>query len=181
MSSLRILAITAVGLSLASAARAQPRPQAPRVPVQAERFERSLEQIREQTLVRANDAIPVDQRVTLEYGGYLSFGYLSLQDNVNNTHGLRQSEVVAFARANFDGAHEFFIRYRTGYRDFNSGDSFTGRGDEPIDGDLDAAYYKFDLSRYEAAYKGKTITNNLVLKGGRDLVYWANGLTLSQT
>ena len=66
--------------------------------------------------------------------------------------------------ANFDGAHEFFMRYRTGYRDFNQGDSFTGREKkkkkkpqgEPIDGDLDAGYYKFDLARYEAAYNGKT-------------------------
>src|SRR5437016_1360058 len=130
MIKLRILAITALVSLIAPLARAQP---------QAERFERSLQQIREQTLIRANDAIPIDQRVTLEYGAYLSFGYLSLQDNVNNTHGLRQSEVIAFGRANFDGAHEFFLRYRTGYRDFNRGDSFTNRGDEPIDGDLDAA------------------------------------------
>src|SRR5436190_10509966 len=176
MTSLRILAITVVGLSLASAARAQPAPGA----LQAGRFERNLEQIREQTLIRANEAIPVDQRLTLEYGGYISFGYLSLQDNVANTHGLRQSELVGYARANFDGAHEFFLRYRTGYRDFNQGDSFTGRGSEPIDGDLDAAYYKFDLARYEGAYHGKAMSNNLVVKVGRDLVYWANGLALSQ-
>jgi len=167
----RFIAITALGLLFTNAALAQP---------QAERFERSLEQIRQDTLLRANESIPIDQRVTIDYGGYISFGYLSLQDNVNNTHGLRQSELVLFGRANFDGAHEFFLRYRTGYRDFNMGDSFTGRGDEPIDGDLDAAYYKFDLSRFEAAYKGRQIKDNLVVKVGRDLVYWANGLTLSQ-
>src|SRR5215510_10083090 len=106
----RTFAIVGLILSSSPALRAQP---------QAERFERSLEQIRQETLVRANTLVPADQRATLDYGGYLSFGYLSLQDNVNNTHGLRQSEIVLYARANFDGAHEFFIRYRTGYRDFN--------------------------------------------------------------
>src|SRR3954453_9019566 len=106
MTRLRNLAITVVGLSLASVAFAQPAPGA----LQASRFERNLEQIREQTLIRDNEAIPVDQRVKLEYGGYLSFGYLSLQDNVANTHGFPQSEVVGFARANFDCSHEFFIR-----------------------------------------------------------------------
>jgi hypothetical protein len=167
----RFIAIAALGLFTAPHVLAQAR---------GERFERTLQQIRQDTLVRVNESIPVDQRVTLDYGGYTSFGYLSVQDNVNNTHGLRQSELVLYGRANFDGAHEFFLRYRTGYRDFNQGDSFTGRGSEPIDGDLDAGYYRFDLSRYEAAYHGKTIDNNLVVKVGRDLVYWANGLTLSQ-
>src|SRR5438046_41877 len=36
------------------------------------------------------------------------------------------------------------------------------------------------LARYEAAYKGKQITDYVAVKIGRDLVYWANGLTLSQ-
>jgi hypothetical protein len=172
MSKIRILVITALGLSFASVVHAQS---------SAEKFERSLEQIRQQTLVQVNPEIPLDQRVTLDYGGYISFGYLSEQDNTSNWHGLRQSELVAYARANFDGAHEFFIRYRTGYRDFNQGDSFTGRGSEPIDGDLDTAYYRFDLAKYDAAYRGKEDTNDLALKGGRDLVYWGNGLTISQT
>ncbi len=173
MIKIRVLAITVLGLAFASVAQAQS---------SAAKFERNLEQIREQTLVRANPDIPVDQRVTFDYGGYISFGYLSEQDNTSDFHGLRQSELVAYARANFDGAHEFFIRYRTGYRDFNQGDSFTGRGSEPIDGDLDTAYYKFDLGAlHDAAYRGKEISNDLVVKVGQDLVYWGNGLTLSQT
>ncbi|HEX3357731.1 MAG TPA: hypothetical protein VHS31_12240 [Tepidisphaeraceae bacterium] len=173
MKSLHLFGVAGLVLSAATCAIAQP---------SAERFERSMQQIRQETLIRANDSIPVDQRVTLDYGGYVSFGYLSLDDNNNQNHGLRQTEVVGFARANFDGAHEFFLRYRTGYRDFNQGDSFTGRGSEPIDGDLDAAYYKFDLARFDEAYKGKSLPNNndLVIKGGRDLVYWGNGLTLSE-
>jgi hypothetical protein len=177
MKSLHLIGVAGLVLSAAGSVGAQQQ-----VSSSAEKFERNMQQIRQDTLIQANTAIPVDQRVTLDYGGYVSFGYLSLDDNNNDNHGLRQSELVAFARANFDGAHEFFIRYRTGYRDFNQGDSFTGRGSEPIDGQLDAAYYKFDLARYQEAYKGKSLPNNndLVVKVGEDLVYWGNGLTLSE-
>lgn len=50
-----------------------------------------------------------------------------------------------------------FLRGRFGYRDFNYGDSFDGRGDEPIDGDLDRGYYSFDTRRYNAAYNKKVL------------------------
>jgi hypothetical protein len=78
-----------------------------------------------------------------------------------------------------DGAHELFVRGIIGWRDFNDGDSFDGRGDERIDPDLDAGYYRFDLARSKAAYQGEASEFNLIFKGGRDLVYWGNGLTMS--
>src|SRR5438477_2758411 len=148
-------------------------------PSEAQRFDRTLQQIQQNTLLEVNQGIPIDQRMTLDYGAYLSFAYTSLDDNNNNNHGLRQTDFYAFSRLNIDGAHEFFLRYHTGYRDFNKGDSFTGRGSEPIDGEIDRGYYRFDLSRYEAAYHGKQIQKNLVLEAGRDYVYWANGLVLA--
>jgi len=145
-----------------------------------QRFERQLEQIRRDTVLQVNPAVPVDQRLLLDYGGYLSFGYLSLDDNRNDNHILRQYELTGYVRANLDGANEVFVRARAGYQDFNDQDSFDGRGDEIIDPDLDRAYYRFDLSKYNAAYHGKSAGDfNFVFQAGRDLVYWANGLTLS--
>src|SRR5258706_10198950 len=145
-----------------------------------QRFERQLEQIRRDTVLQINPAVPIDQRALLDYGGYLSFGYLSVDDNRNDNHILRQYELIGYVRANLDGANEVFVRGRAGYRDFNDRDSFDGRGDEVIDADLDRAYYRFDLARYNAAYRGQSAGDfNFVFQGGRDLVYWANGLTLS--
>jgi hypothetical protein len=159
-------------LFVASAARGQD--------ASLQRFERQLEQIRRDTTLQINPAVPVDQRLLLDYGGYLSFGYLSVDDNRNDNHILRQYELIGYVRANLDGANEVFIRARAGYRDFNDKDSFDGRGDEIIDPDLDRAYYRFDLSKYNAAYHGQSAGDfNFVFQGGRDLVYWANGLTLS--
>jgi len=143
------------------------------------RFERQLEQIRRDTTLQVDTSVPVGQRLLFDYGAFVQFGYLSLDDNRNDNHVLRQYDVVGYVRANHDGANEVFLRGRTGYRDFNDRDSFDGRGDEVIDPDLDRGYYRFDLRRYDAAYRGRTAdTFNLVFEAGRDLVYWGNGLTL---
>jgi hypothetical protein len=145
-----------------------------------ERFERTLEQIRRDTTLRVDTSIPVDQRLLFDYGGYLQAGYLSLDDNRNDNHVLRQYLLTGYARANLDGANELFVRASVGYRDFNDQDSFDGRGDEILDPDIDRGFYRFDLSRYNAAYKGRAAENfNLVFEAGRDLVFWGNGLVLS--
>jgi hypothetical protein len=143
------------------------------------RYERSLEQIQRDTILSINPNEPVNERVYFDYGGYLSLGYLSVDDNTNDNHVLRQWEFFPYMRLNLDGVQEIFLRGIIGYRDFNQGDSFTGRGDEPIDGDLDVGYYRFDLARYMSAYRGQKTDYTLTIKGGRDLVYWANGLVLS--
>ena len=147
---------------------------------QLQRFERNLEQIRNETFFQINQDVPPNERAYFDYGAYLTFSYLSLDDNNNDNHGLRQAEVFPWLRYNLDGAHEIFLRGRWGYRDFNDGDSFDGRGDEPIDGDLDRGYYRFDSTRADAAYHGRQSRNGFVFKAGRDLVYWGNGLVLSQ-
>jgi hypothetical protein len=145
-----------------------------------EKFERTLEQIRRDTTLQVDTSVPASQRLLFDYGGYLQFGYLSLDDNRNDNHVLRQYDLVGYVRANLDGANELFVRGRVGYRDFNDRDSFDGRGDEIVDPDLDRGYYRFDLRRYNAAYKGRAAEDfNLVFEAGRDLVFWGNGLTMS--
>jgi hypothetical protein len=153
-----------------------------------ERFERQLEQIQRDTRLRVDQRIPAEQRTLFEYGGYLSLQYLSLDDQNGDNHGLRQYDIVGYAHLNLDGVHEFYGSLRGSYRDFNPGDPFTtsdgvgGAGSEGSGwrGDLDRAYYRFDLQRYKAAYAGQKIDYNVTFTGGRQLVYWANGLTLSQ-
>ena len=153
-----------------------------------ERFERQLEQIQRDTRLRVDQRIPAEQRTLFDYGGYLSLQYLSLDDQNGDNHGLRQYDIVGYAHLNLDGVHEFYGSLRGTYRDFNPGDPFTtsdgvgGAGTEGSGwrGDLDRAYYRFDLQRYKAAYSGQKIDYNVTFTGGRQLVYWANGLTLSQ-
>jgi hypothetical protein len=152
-----------------------------RIFAQAElqRFDRQLEQIRrEQTAVADN--VPLEQRALFEYGAIFGFNYFSLDDPSGRSHGLRQFDVFPFARLNLDGANEFYLRGRWGYRDWNRGESLDGRGDEPIDGDLDRGFYRFDYRAYQNVHRRRDPGFDFAVKGGRDLAYWGNGLTLSQ-
>jgi hypothetical protein len=172
------LAVLAASLSLApTIALAQRSPGAE----QLQRISRlnELEQIRRDSRLQANEKIPPGQRLLFDYGAYLTLDYVSVDDSVENNHVLREYEFLPYVRLNFDGAQEVFIRGKFGYQDFNDGDSFDGLGDEPIDGDLDRAYYRFDLAGYRAAYQGITSDNRFVFQAGRDFTYWGNGLVLA--
>jgi hypothetical protein len=130
----------------------------------------------------ANPDIPPDQRALIDYGGYFSPQYYSIDDSNHDNHGLREYDLVGYLHLNFDGANEIFVLGRLQYNDFNEGDSFDGLGSRLIDPNNNSAraFYKFDLQQYEAAYNGKHIDEDITFEGGRDLVYWANGLTMAE-
>jgi hypothetical protein len=140
-----------------------------------------LQQFGLDTRVEADSAIPPTERALFDYGGYFSPQYFSIDDSSHDNHGLRAYQLTGYFRANFDGANEVFLRASTQYNDYNPGDSFDGFGSRLINPDFDRAFYKFDLQRYEAAYNGKRINGDFLFEGGRDLVYWGNGLVLAQT
>jgi hypothetical protein len=150
-----------------------------------ERFERQLEQIQRDTRLRVDARIPAEQRVLVDYGGYTTFAFISVDDIQQDTHLLGQYDLSVYGRVNIDGAHEFFMRVRTSYRSFG-GD---GAGEDEFDDDdngwqdpavqIDRATYRFDLARHLAAYNGEQIPGNFIFQGGRQLVHWANGLVLS--
>ncbi|MEE9211033.1 MAG: alginate export family protein [Phycisphaeraceae bacterium] len=148
--------------------------------VTLERFERQLEQIRRETQLLVEPSVPPEQRAVIDYGGFVSFNFLAIDDLGQNTHILRQTDVVVYTRLNFDGVHELFARVRSTYRDFNSGDSFDGNGDDWVEPTLDRAIYTFNLGRYIETNEGRTPKGNIIIRGGRQLVHWANGVTLSQ-
>src|ERR1051326_7522428 len=134
-----------------------------------QRFDRELEQSRRQITTPPSNA-PPENRALIDYGAYASFNYLSLDDPNLKRHGLRQYDLYPYARLMLEG-QELYLRGRLGYRDFNSGESFDGRGDEPIDPDLDRGFYRFDLRAWELAQAHREIGYNVILEGGRDLAY----------
>jgi Alginate export len=152
-------------------------------PNQLERAARlqELQQLELDSRYHVNENVPPEQRAVVDGGGYFTFNYLSLDDQNDANHGLRQYDFVAYGRVLLDNANDFFIRFRTSYRDYNPGDSFDGLGSRVIDPDVDRAYYRFDLAAADAAYHDKRIDTDIAIKGGRDLAYWANGLVLTET
>ncbi|MGD0464806.1 MAG: hypothetical protein ABSB74_20160 [Tepidisphaeraceae bacterium] len=155
--------------------------EAARAAQQQNRIEQ-LQQFEIDTRLLVNPDIPPGQRALIDYGGYFSPQYYSIDDSNHDNHGLREYDLVGYLHINFDGANEVFFLGRLQYNDFNAGDSFDGFGSRLIDpnGDYDRAFYKFDLQKYEAAYNGKHIDEDIAFEGGRDLVYWANGLVMAQ-
>jgi hypothetical protein len=185
----RVIVVAGVGflacLGVAGTAGAQVAPGAASADaLRREARLRELQQVQLDSRMRVNPDIPPGQRYFFDWGGFVEFNYLSVDDPENENHVLRETDFVPFARLNIDGAHEFFARGRIGWRDFNDGDSFDGRGDEAVDGDLDRGYYRFDYQASQAAYgTGDAPPGDFqfIFQGGRDLAYWANGLVLGQT
>ena len=91
---------------------------------------------------------------------------------------MRQTEVGFYSDLIFDNTNEIFFRGHLFHRDFNPGDRFNSDG-EGVDGRIDRAFYRFDLAKFQQAYKGVDPKYDLSVKLGRDLVLWGNGLTLS--
>ncbi len=148
--------------------------------LQREQRLQQLQQFELDNRERINQAVPPGQRALFDYGGYFSPQFFSIDDSNKDNHVLREYDIVGYLNANFDQANQVFLRARAQYNDYNPGDSFDGFGSRLINPDFDRAFYKFDLQKYEAAYNGKAINGDVVFEGGRDLVYWGNGLTLGE-
>lgn len=147
--------------------------------VDLQRFERRLEQIRRETET-VDQNIPAEQRTYYDAGAYFQFNFLVIDDTDQKTHVLRQTNGVVYANVNLDNVHQFFVRVRSTYSDFNSGDSFNGSGDDWVEPTLDRATYRLDVGRAMSVYDGQSPSVGLVVQGGRQLVHWANGLALSE-
>lgn len=145
-----------------------------------ERFERQLDQIRMQTREQANLDVPVDQRLLIDYGGSLTLSYAAIDDSSFQTYQFNQYQLQGFARLNLDGAHNFFLRVSSTYRDFHPGsESFDTHGDDWEEFKLDRAVYRFDLGRFISSQGKQAPTTNLILEGGRQYIHWFNGLVFS--
>ena len=144
-----------------------------------DRFERTMSQIQRQTQGQVDTSFPLNQRALVDYGGYFTFGYLSFDDANHDNHALRDYELVYYGRLNIDGVHEFYARGRSFYRNYNPGDVIDDTADR-LQGRVEEGWYRFDLQRYESAYKNTSIPDDLWIKGGRQFVSWGNGLTLDQ-
>lgn len=146
----------------------------------AETFQRQLDQLRRQNLQLLPESAPPEQRVFFDYGVFLVFDYLSLDESTGNNVTLRQYDSLWYSRLELDNTHELFLRARLTYRDFSEGDELDPDGSGLVDPDLDVGYYRFDLAGYLGAYRGSEPDGNVILQLGRDFVYWGNGLVLGE-
>jgi len=146
---------------------------------EVERLDRVLQQAERDYQLLANPALGIGERALLEYGGLVNFAVLAIDDTDQETHILRNTDAQFYGRLSIDGAHEFYGRLRFNYFDFNTGDSFDGRGDEYATPIADRYWYRFDLRQAVAAQEGRRIDHNITLQVGRQYVPWASELVFS--
>ncbi len=142
-------------------------------------IERRLQEIDSTYRLTVPPDQPIAERLQLEFGGSARFGLVTSDNSASVTRVLRQSDATFHARAELDGAHRFFGRLRLLYNDFNSGDSFDGRGDELEEPIGDRYWYEFDSAGAEIARTGERPDTTVNIKGGRQYVLWGSGLALS--
>jgi hypothetical protein len=146
---------------------------------QVRQLRQELERADQRYHLQASPSLTLSEQALLQYGGRLRFGFIAADDLNQQTRILRRTEATAFARLKLEQGHEFFGRLNWDYDDFNSGDSFNGRGDEGVDPLADRWWYRFDLREAVAASEGQRLDWNFTFQGGRQYVQWTNGFVLS--
>jgi hypothetical protein len=143
-----------------------------------DRIQRSLEE----TLVRryeTTSGVTLTEATRFLYGGYFSMSVLGADDDFGSTRMLRQPDLRLWADV-ARGGHRVYGRFRFSYQDFNSGDSWSGRGDEWVWPLADLYWYRFDSRLDAQARRGEDPGFNLWFQGGRQQVDWGAGLTLDE-
>jgi hypothetical protein len=158
---------------LSGAVHGQPAPDV------VQRLERQLRQVDEEYRLTIPPGQPIAERLLLDYGGTFRFGFYSIDGPTGSSHFLRLYDLRLYLRAELDGAHRFFGRLRFLYEDWNSGDSFDGRGDELANPIGERYWYEFDLRGAVLAARGEHLPYNVNLRAGKQFVEWGSGLTFS--
>ncbi len=129
-------------------------------------------------------ATPIADRVLFDAGGTYRFGF-SLIDNARSQEQLLYTnDLRLFLRAELDGGFRFFGRLRFLYNDWDYTGTL-GLGPDPREDGwqwpVGEIYWgEFDLGGYNESKRGQRPTDfNIVVRGGRNYVIWAQGLVLS--
>ena len=122
-------------------------------------------------------------KAAFDWGGWYSLNFFVFDDGVESSRTLRRHDLRLWGRLTLDrGAHEFFVRTRLSFLDFNSGESYDGNDDDVEGPNLERGVYRFDLSKALSAGAAEPSASsdfNLTASAGRDLVEFGTGLTLA--
>ncbi len=120
------------------------------------------------------------QRVSFDWGGFYSTHLFIFDDSVESSRTLRRYDLRLWGRVSLDqGAHEFYARGRWSLLDFNAGESYDGDDDDVEGPNLERGIYKFDLNKSLRANSQPINDYNIILRLGRDLVQFGQGLSLA--
>jgi len=143
-----------------------------------EQFERAMDTVRQNYFEKSAGKTLVEH-MRLLYGAYTTLSGLVVDDEDGESRILRQVDSRLWVQAQAKG-HMFFGRLRFRYRDFNTGDGFTGDDNDLTEPIGDRYWYRFDWRTEERAETGRDTGWNWWVQVGRQYVNWVSGIVLSE-
>ena len=116
------------------------------------------------------------EKLTLDYGASLRFGWAKLDDANFNPYGLRQYEANVYVQATAGGGHKVFGNLRFLYSQYYNSDNSNNGYLEPIG---NRYWYQFDLGDWQRANEGTAGPFDFNIRAGRQFVTWNSGLVWS--
>ena len=147
---------------------------------QADSFFRRERFLQEDIRRRLDADRPADQKVLLEYGGYIIpewQEYDDLQDEAN----LRRIDLRLWGQVVIDDVHRVYARMRLVWTQFGPGDSPFGWKSDLDGPKLDQLFYELWVSKAAEKYFGQKWPVDARLTLGRQFVEFGHGLALSTT
>ncbi|MBN2210408.1 MAG: alginate export family protein [Sedimentisphaerales bacterium] len=138
--------------------------------------------------LKMDASAPAGKRAVVNWGGWFRSSFWDIDDNLDldgdgrndGRHTLRRQQLRLYGDINLDQVHQFYVRGRLDYLDWNSGTSFDGRDSDWDGPDLDRLWYEFRWSAAQRAYGwGEPTSDDVIVRIGRQYVEFGTGLALS--
>jgi len=137
-------------------------------------------QVEEQIRSELDKQLPVEQKVLVDWGGWLSDNFFLFDDGIESSRTLRRYDFRLWGSLNADeGIHQGYVRMRMGLNDFNHGDSYDDNEDDIEGPNLDRGWYRLDWTKFLQKYESLDLPFGLATTVGRDYVLWGTGYALS--
>jgi len=129
---------------------------------------------------RLEAAMPAEQKLLVEWGGFYIPSYVHFTDQNNNNGDLTVQDLRLWTQVRFDEVHRVFARMRLNYIDFGRGDGQGLRGHDLVGPNLEIGYYELNVSQAAAKYGGQKWPFTLYIRGGRQYIELGRGIALGK-
>ncbi|MDY6913802.1 MAG: alginate export family protein [Planctomycetota bacterium] len=134
----------------------------------------------EQLRVKLDEQLPEAREMGFDAGGWFSFALFSYDDEPSRRdRTLRQYQIRTWASMNLRGVHRAYVRGLLNWDCWNSGDNPAGGRGDDFDGEIERAWYQFDLGRWLQHRTGQKPPVGFKFKIGRQFATIGTALTLS--
>jgi hypothetical protein len=129
---------------------------------------------------RLEAAVPSEQKMMVEWGGFYVPSYIHFTDQGNNNGDLTVQDFRLWTQIRIDEVHRIFARMRLNYIDFAPGDGQGLRQHDLVGPNLEVGYYELNVSEAAMKYAGQKWPCTLNIRGGRQYIEVGRGIALGK-